>query len=151
MRGKLKKLVIKSKLPRVRIKYNGETISFNLYDELAIDSNTFIRELTEQPQLYGFLSIVCTKLGKVKDDLEIRKDKIYGRIFYQAKAEQQVNGRPINDEMAKAFTMESDEYTQAAEEFNQAKEDYLTLLSCTRSFEQRASTLQSINSRTKNN
>jgi len=141
----IKKFAGKSKLMDITIKYGTEKFKFNLFEELVINENKINSELKDQPSSYGFLLLLHKKLIRIKDDLEIEKDKTWAKAFIKAKNKtDSKTGRPTANELAKEMATANQGFTEIALQLNQAKETADIIGSCCRSFEQRGHLVQSI-------
>lgn len=143
--SKIKKYASASKLMDISVKYGDEKFNFNLFEELVIDENKINNELKEQPSSYGFLLLLHKKLLRIKDDLEIQKDKTWASAYIKAKNQtDKKTGRPVANELAKEMATANKKFNLVALELNKAKEIAELVGSCCRSFEQRGHLVQSI-------
>lgn len=143
--NKIKKYAESSKLMEIAIAYGDEKLKFNLFEELKIDENTINKELKQQPSSYGFLLLLHKKLIRVKDDLEVEKDKVWAKEFIKQKGKTDTKtGRPKANELAKELATACPRFIKASRNYNQAKENADLIGSCCRAFEQRGHLVQSI-------
>ena len=143
--SKIKKYAKSSKLMDITIKYGGDKFNFNLFEELVINENKINTELKEQPSSYGFLLLLHKKLVRVKDDLDLEKDKTWAQAYLKAKGTTDDNtGRPMANDSAKEMATADRKYIKSAQKLNKAKETADLVGSCCRSFEQRGHLVQSI-------
>lgn len=138
----------KSSLLRVKIKFNSEIIKFNLFKELKINDNILDTELLSQAKYYGFILML---FGKLKTQFELIKNdrKSLGSKLYVKYKKEVVNGRPINDEVAKSKVLINKEYIQLTKDCIKAKDDVDTIYACMKAFEQRKDLLQTLSSNTR--
>lgn len=134
-----------SSLNNIRIKFNGEVIKFNLFEEVTISQNMIDKEIRVQPSHYAFLLLLHKKLLTQFEDLKLERTKIYSQKFLQAKSELH-NGRPLNDDMCKAHANSDEEFVMATKRCIKAKDDADTIYACVKAFEQRKDLLQTLSS-----
>ena len=141
----LKSLSSQSRINIIKIKYDNETIKFNLSEELSINPNKIKKQLEEQPSYYGFLLLLRTRLLTIKEDKEREAEKTYSNIYkaYSEKINPKTN-RAYSDKAAEKLVEGSTKYNEARKEAIQAKQDYNLINSCVIAFEQRATLMQTI-------
>lgn len=133
----------------VNIVYNGETIKFNLNDELKISETKMANELKEQPSIYAYISILHKKLIIQHESLEAKLDKTFGKLFNNYKTSKtskhyEQTHRPPSDDVCKNYVLSNGDYIDLQKKVIKAKEDMLTLGSIVRGFEQRADLMQTL-------
>lgn len=148
---KLKSLATKSKVNDIKIKYDGETFSFNLGEELSINPEKINQELKEQPSYYGFLLLLRNRLLTLKEDLERQSDKRYAHVYLKScdKTNPKTN-RPYSDKAAIQMAIEDESYNDARVKFLKAKQNYNDINACVTAFEQRATLIQSLSANLRN-
>lgn len=148
---KLKTLSSKSKVNIIKIKYDGETFTFNLSEELSINVEKLNQELKEQPSYYGFLLLLRNRLLTVKEDLERTSDKRYAHIYLKTceKINPKTN-RPYSDKAAIQMAIEDETYNEYRSKFTKAKQNYNDINACVTAFEQRATLIQSLSANIRN-
>lgn len=134
-----------SRLNRITIKWQGETIKFNLFDELKISETALMKEIKLQPSYYGFLLMLHKKLLTKFEDLKLARENRYYTVFLQAKDERN-NGRALNDDVCKARAKTDTEYIQLSRQCIKVKDDADAIYSCVKGFEQRKDLLQTLSS-----
>jgi len=142
--SKLQLLASKSNLMRVDIIYGDDSIAFNLYQEAKINENIINREIHEQPNSYGFLGLLLTKLTRKMEDAQAEMDRIYARKFIINKENELDNGKYPSDELAHQMVIDDNDYNIAKVRFIKAKEDVSTIQVCVQTFTQRASLIQTL-------
>ena len=133
----------------VNIVFNGETIKFNLNDELKISETRMANELKEQPSIYAYISILHKKLIIQHESFEVKLSKMYGKLFNNYKASKtskhyEQTHRPPSDDVCKNYVLGATDYVDLQKKVLKAKEDMLTLGSIVRRFEQRADLIQTL-------
>lgn len=135
-----------SPLMIIRITHEGEKFTFNLYKELRIRNESLMnKDLQQQPSYYGFLMVLHKKLLSSFEELKSDRKKTYGQLFFKAKGEK-LNGRPLSDDLAKAWVEKHSKYILATRACITAKDQADTVYSCVRAFEQRKDLLQTLSS-----
>lgn len=144
----MKKLIAyrKSPINNIRIRYNGELVSFNLMSELRIDRTSLNEHLKKQPGYYGFCLLLHKKLMAQFERLKHERMGVYGKLFIYAKEHRTLNSRPYSDETAKSWVESHKKFKEVSERCIKAREDADLMYTCVRSFEQRKDLLQSISS-----
>lgn len=141
------------KLPflTINIRYGGEKISFSLIKELRLNENALNDELKHQPSKYGFCLLVHKKLLTEFEKLKLQSNKIYGKLYFQAKEKKSsVTGRLYSDDLAKAWVLKHPQYISSQLACIKAKDDADAIYSCIRALEQRKDLAQSISSNLRN-
>jgi len=134
-----------SSITDVKIRFNGETFKFNLAEELSINEAKLNDELKEQPSYYGFMKMLQARLLTVKEDLERQADKTYASKYLKAaEAINPTTNRVYSDKAAIQKALANEDYNKILEKSIKAKEDYNIVDACVRSFEQRASLIQTL-------
>lgn len=134
-----------SRLNRITIKWEGETIKFNLFDELKISEAALMKEIKVQPSYYSFLLMLHKKLLTKFEDLKVQRETRYYTAFLQAKEEKNA-GRPLNDDVCKARAKTDKEYQILTKACIKVKDDADAIYSCVKGFEQRKDLLQTLSS-----
>lgn len=142
----LKSVIRGSSLPNIRIKYGGEVFKFNLFEELSINEKILDKEIKEQPSYYGFLFMLHKKLKTRFETLKQDRIRLEAELFLQYKNEKQPNGRPLNDEMAKASVLIDKEYVRLTNLCIKAKDDEDSIYACVQAFSQRKDLIQTLSS-----
>lgn len=129
----------------IKLKYNGETFKFNLYEELSINPEKINHELKEQPSYYSFLLLLQSKLLVLKEDKEREMEKAYAKEYSNlaVKINPQTN-RVFSDKLAKELSIATERYQKANIEYLTAKNDYGIIQSAVKGFEQRFSLIQTL-------
>lgn len=141
----LKKILRKSSVTDIRIKYKDENINFNLVDELKIDEFKINQEITEQPSYYGFLSLLAVKLKRTLADNKAKLEKHKGTLFVEYKSEYDpLTNKPYSNDYIESLIIKNSEYQQYLKAYNKAEEEYGIISSAVESFQQRATLLQSL-------
>ena len=144
--SQLKKLIDNSDFSNVSLKINGETIKFNVKDELAINEGIIQRELKDQPSMYAYVGLLHRKVVRYAKDLELEAQRIYAVKFSQYKSKlNPETKRQYNDDLANQKALANEEYNKAMKAFHRAEESAGKLLVVVRAFEQRKDMLQAIN------
>lgn len=143
---KLKDVIKGSTLPNIRVKYGEEVFKFNLFEELGINENQLDKEIKEQPSYYGFLFMLHKKLKTRFETLKQERIRLEAELFLQYKNEKQSNGRPLNDEMAKASVLTDKAYVKLTSQCIKAKDDEDSLFACVQAFSQRKDLIQTLSS-----
>ena len=141
----LKKILKRSNVADIRIKYKDENINFNLIDELRIDEFKINQEITEQPSYYGFLSLLAVKLKRTLADNKAKLEKHKGTLFTDLKGEYDpLTNKPFSNDYIDAMIVKDSEYQSYLKAYNKADEEYGIISSAVESFQQRATLLQSL-------
>jgi hypothetical protein len=140
----------KSKVLNIKVRYNGELITFNLASELRINPDIINENLKVQPGYYGFCLLLHKKLLSRFEQLKADRDAIYGSIFLNAKETKIMNGRPYSDDAAKAYTESHSRFKKITTECIKAREDADVILAAVKGFEQRMQILQSMSANIRN-
>lgn len=142
---KIRKYAEISSLMDIKINFSDESFKFNLFKELRVDENTINREIQEQPSSYAFLSMLNVKLKRIAKDKEAEMKKVYATLYTKVKLKiDDETHRPYPKETAKEMTIKSSEYNKAIQVYLQAEEDSGILDACVKSYEQRASLIQTL-------
>ena len=146
---RLKKYARTSSLMDVRIKYGSDVFKFNLFEELKILEVRVNDELLEQPQVYGFLSMLHKKLIKKYKDLLQETEKILAKKrvhFYTSKFTEyyKANHSRPSEKIATAMAEASKEYQEALTNANSSEHDMNIVGTCVKAFEQRAFLIQTL-------
>jgi len=134
-----------SNLNIVRIRWEGEIIKFNLYEEVAISEAMIAKEIKYQPAHYAFLLRLHKKLLTRFEDLKLSQKKIYSELFLEAKMGSN-GGRPANDDVCKARSLSDERYIKISKQCISARDDADTIYACVKAFEQRKDLLQTLSS-----
>lgn len=134
------------KVGTVRIKYEGETFIFNLVSELKFEKQNINSEIIEQPQAYGFLTMIHKKLIARAKEVEVDLERVYATRYIHYLTSDSTSyfkkhGQP-NATTAKELTKKDSEYIEAARNLIKAEEDRDLIDGCVKAFEQRAFLLQ---------
>lgn len=129
----------------VSITYNGEKIKFNLGKEVQIDEDDLEKELQGQPNKYGFLLLLHKKLLTEFEIAKTTKKKKWAHLYLKAKEEMR-NGRPINDDMAKASADSNSKYIELCLRCIKIKDSADTIFAAVKAFEQRKDLMQTLSS-----
>ena len=136
---------------QIRIQYGKENITFSLLRELRLSEDIINEELKGQASKYGFCMLLHSKLKTRFEELKVEKNKIFGRLYFQAKERKsQATGRPFTEDMAKAWVEKHPKYIKACLACIKAKDNADAIYSCIKSFEQRKDLAQSISSNLRN-
>lgn len=133
----------------IEILYGGKTVKFNLYKELKIDENTINSDLENQPQIYGFITMLHNYFVKATKAAEKDKDESYGKaierlltstgsIYYKERS----NYPPAN--LAKELAKKDKFYLKKYQKVIDMADTRDRLKNIVESFEQRASLMQTI-------
>lgn len=136
----------KSKVLDIKIRFNGELVSFNLATELRVNPDIINDNLKTQPGYYGFCLLLHKKLLSRFEQLKMERDAVYGKIFLNAKATKNMNGRPYSDDAARAYTESHKKFKDISLQCIKAREDADIISAAVKGFEQRKDILQSISS-----
>lgn len=136
----------KSSLLDIEITYRGERFSFNLFEELKVNTDDVNKEIVNQPSYYGFLLLLHKKLTTEFEFLKNRRKSLWGKLYLKAKEMKTESNRVYNDEMAKAYADSHPKYTKLTAKCIQAKDDADVLWSCVKGFEQRGFLIQTLSS-----
>lgn len=134
-----------SPLFNITINYGGEAYKFNLAHELKIDEVLINKHIKNQPIDFSFLMMLHKKLLSEFEILKHKRKKTYGKLFLQAK-DKLHNGRPYNDDMAKAWAESRKEFQSISKQCILCKDSADTIYTCVRAFEQRKDLLQTLSS-----
>lgn len=145
-KGKLLRKAEGSDLMNIAISMGGEKLSFNLFEELRIDEKTINKEITEQPSYYAFLAVLVVKLNKKVIDLEKEVNKLYAELFIDYKKDiDSSTNRPYSNDHVEAFIVSDKDYQKALKKYHEAIQDKNLIEACSKSFEQRADLIKSLN------
>lgn len=145
----LRKTIIKSNLGNVEIQYGNELIKFNLPYELKIHGEEFINDdLKQQSTLYGFLLMLHKKLLTSFEHAKTERKRTFGVLMFKAK-EEKLNGRPLSDDLSKAWVEKHIKYIKATKHCIEIKDNADTIYSCVKAFEQRKDLMQTLSSNTR--
>jgi len=142
---RIKEYASSSSLMDVKISYGSETFEFNLFKELVVDENKINQEIKDQPSAYAFLSMLHKKLFRISKDKKAQMEKSYARAYmkYKSQLDPDTN-RLYSKESAKEMATKNPEFNMAIKIYHQAEENYGIIDSCVKSFEQRASLIQTL-------
>lgn len=138
------------KVNNIKIIFDGQTIKFNLFKELAINEDRLDKEIKNQPSYYGFLLLIQKKLLTKFENLKQDRKRLYAKLYLQAK-KKTTNGRPYNDDMAKAYVEAHPQYVSITKNCIIAKDEADTIYSCIKAFEQRKDLIQTLSSNNRKN
>ena len=143
--GKIYQISKNSKTNIIKIKIGAEVLKFNLHNELVISEDKISQEAMEQPSVYGYLSLIQKKLFRRKEDKAAEVEKLKAKAYLRAKGEiDQYTRRPKSNEYAEYSAIADDEYQDGLKELSLIREQVGVITSCIKSFEQRASLIQTI-------
>jgi len=140
----------KSDFTIINIRYGNERVSFNLMQEVRITPDIINDELKGQASKYGFCLMLHKKLLTEFERLKLRKNKIYGILFFKAKEQKGQMGRYFSDDLAKAWVEKHPKYQKACLACIKSKDDADAIYSCIKAFEQRKDLIQSLSSNIRN-
>lgn len=149
--GRLQLYARKSDLTRIVLRVNGEKITFNLYEEVRIQSNNVNKDILAQPRLYGFLGEVHARLVQKMETAEAEKNKVYAKMYIHFKEQKGDSGRNLSDDYAKAKAESSSKYQIAVRYWINSKYEVKRILNCLEAFKQRKDLIQSLSSNLRNN
>ncbi len=142
---KLSKYTKGSSLMNISIEYNGEKITFNMYEELQINENTINAELKEQPSYYSFIGMLHKKLIRQAAEKEKSSERLWAKAYTKIKGEIDPNtNRVTSNELAKEKANLDIKYKKGYSSYLVAKEQADTIGICLKSFEQRKDLIQTI-------
>lgn len=144
MSRKLFSMAKSSKLMRVSVKYQGERIVFNLYEESIISEDRLNSEVTEQPSIFGFLTLLQKKLIRKQKDMEIEKNSTWGKLYDKYKLTRGEDGKALNNDHVEAKIKCNPEYIAICKDCNDIEEQVGTINSCVETFNQRSFLIQTI-------
>lgn len=145
MAGNLIKLAKKSKFLDVNVVIQGEVVRFRVANELRVDYDNVDNELGNQPLIYSYLSTILAKVIKDHRKKTIEKERIFGKLFIEAKDEFYKNNMSrASDEYASNKAKMSVKFRKAALEEAQAEELVNKFKGLVEAFRQRANSLQQI-------
>ena len=143
--GKLNQYANKSKLMNIIVKYGDEKFKFNLFEEAQINEDIIQKELLEQPSAYGFLGLLHEKLKKKAADVETTCKRKYAELYVEFKGQTgNLSGRPPSDDLVREKININEEYMNLEDELNNIREKVGLISVCVKTFEQRASLIQTI-------
>lgn len=135
----------------INIQYGDEKITLNLLSELRINPDQINDEIKRQPSKYGFLLLLHKKLLTRFEEIKTERKKVYGKLYMRAKETKQAStGRPMSDDLAKAWVESHKKYVDITMLCIKAKDDADTIFSCVRAFEQKKDLIQSLSSNIRN-
>ena len=145
MSKKLSLLARKTSLLDIKLKVKGETIRFNLFEELAINTKRLNEELIDQPTHYAYLSVLMIELKKKKDALEAELQKLKDSIFIDYKEDiDPQTGRAYSNDLAEAYISQDEDYQEKLKEFKTAEDEFLLIKASVDSFSQRNDIIRSL-------
>jgi hypothetical protein len=123
----------------------NEKFNFNLFKEIKINEANVKQELINQPSAYAFLTMLHKELLKKLGDLKVNETKAYAKAYIKNKTQTNKDtGRPNSDDLAKQKSELDILYIKAQRAVIAMAHDVGIIESCVRSFEQRASLLQTL-------
>jgi len=134
-----------SAVNNISIYYQGEKITFSLWDEVKISEEAMDKEIKTQPSHYGFLLLLQKKLNTRFEDLKRRRKKVYGQLLVKAK-EMKVGPRLMNDDTARAWVESHPKFNKITKLCIKAKDDADTIYAAVQAFQQRKDLLQTLSS-----
>ena len=145
MSKKLSLLAIKTSLLDIKLKIGTENIRFNLFEELAINTQKINDELINQPTHFAYLSVVMIKLKKKKDALEAELQKLKDSIFIDYKEDiDPQTGRAYSNDLAEAYISQDEDYQEKLKEYKEAEDNFLLIKASVDSFTQRNDIIRSL-------
>lgn len=142
----------KSNLMKIKVDYDGETFSFNLFEELQINESTINREIKSQPSSYAFLSMLHVKMISIHDMAKKEMEATYSKIYSEHREQiNPISKRPYDKELAEALTLKNTTYRIKCQKYIKAKTNMQTLEACVKAFEQRSYLIQTISANTRKN
>ena len=145
MSKKLSLLARKTSLLDIKLKIGTENIRFNLFEELAINTQKINDELINQPTHFAYLSVVMIKLKKKKDALEAELQKLKDSIFIDYKEDiDPQTGRAYSNDLAEAYISQDEDYQEKLKEYKEAEDNFLLIKASVDSFTQRNDIIRSL-------
>jgi len=141
----ISKLVKKSSIMDVSIKFNGKLIEFNLADELRINEEIIDSEIKKQPSHFGFLLMLQAKLKKKFSEALSKKKRVQSDIWIDLKGTtNHSTGSKYQKEDIQAIVETDEDYIKAQKLVNKVSAEVDILEAAVRSFEQRSHLLQTL-------
>jgi len=142
---RIKQYASSSSIMDIKISYGSETFEFNLFKELVVDENKINQEIQDQPSAYAFLSMLHKKLFRISKDKKAQMEKSFARAYMKYKSQTDSDtGRLYPKESAKEMATKNPEYNMAIKSYLVAEENFGIIEACVKSFEQRASLIQTL-------
>lgn len=143
--GILIKHARKSNLNQMVIQVGEEVIKFNLYKELGVDEELINDELSDQPRIYGYLTLIYNRLNAYVKDLEIKVDKAEALALKKYTAKNNpATGRPFSKEYAKSKLFLDVKYLKLRKTLTLAEVNKEDIRACIEAFKQRKDLIQTI-------
>lgn len=141
----ISKLIEKTSLMDINIRYGKDKIKFNLFEELQINERKINREIKEQPSYFGFLSLLLVKLEKVRDDKKATLENTHSRLYLKYKKQIDPNtNRVYSKESAEALVSINKDFQKSVEDYNRSKENFGIIKTCVDSFSTRGYLIQTL-------
>lgn len=153
--SKLSKIIQNSKVTQVNIKHGDELVKFNLLLELKIDVDRLNPQIQRQPALYSFLSVLHKRYISLAKTLEKEKKRVWAErfIYYltstNCKYYKKMGFHP-SQKIAESLVEVDELYQKSIRDLIKAEESQDILETCVKSFEQRASMLQTLSANERN-
>jgi hypothetical protein len=140
----LNRIAEKSDLMNIDIMYNGKRVRFNLFEELQVKETNINTELKKHASSYSFLTQLLVHLEKQTSILESESKAAWSKVFVQLKKVKGDNGRPLNDDVAKARADKHPIYMKALKKSIEIKFQKNLIARAVQSFETRKDLIQSL-------
>lgn len=150
--SKILKYATASDLMNIEITIGAEKFKFNLFKELSINNSDLNTEISIQPQMYGFLGMVVSRLSKNLEEAEATKKRMAAKLYVRFKDQKsKLTGRPNSDDVCKALVEKSKSYKKVVSRYLKAREQLQIIQNSLESFKQRKDLLQTLSSNNRSN
>ena len=145
MTKKLRKYASQSTLMDMKVIWESEVYTFNLYEEIQINEDSITKEAVLQPSSYAFLTMLHRKLIRKQGELETELKRLYASLYIEKKSRtNNSTGRPYSEEHVKLEILNESQYKLLEDRLFKIKYKAEDIEACIRAFEQRYSLIQTI-------
>lgn len=126
----------------LNFRIGDELFSFNIKTLLVINENQLESEATSAPAMFGYLSVIKSKLSRKVSDLELEIKTLFSDIYLEAK-EDPTQSR-VTDAQAEAIAYSDKGLIELSESLNEAKEQLNLVWGLVEAFKLKVNLIQTI-------
>lgn len=130
------------------IKIDGVEFDLDaLYPDLRVDPTHIIQQLTEQPSVYGYWSVLSEEADVILFSQKRKLERIEADLDERLRKEARDEGEKVTETVIQRRILREDEYQDAMDEMVEARRNASYLGRLVRALEQRLSVLIAVNNR----
>lgn len=130
------------------IKIDGVEFDLDaLYPDLRVDPTHIIQQLTEQPSVYGYWSVLSEEADVILFSKKRKLERIEADLDEKLRKEARDEGEKVTETIIQRRILREDEYQDAMDAMVEARRNAAYLGRLVRALEQRLSVLIAVNNR----